>query len=109
MFNLFKKRKSSWPFDQLESCASFTIKQIMDKTLPILIVYHDAEDLDWQFLNHADLKMEDALSVITIHAAPKEICQTSGIVQILRHPIGAKQHNTIFGYQSCPGIKTSSL
>jgi hypothetical protein len=63
MFNLFKKKEQPWPFDQPENCASFTIKQIMNKELPIMVVYHDADDDGWQFVSNTELNMDDAMLV----------------------------------------------
>ena len=53
----------NWPFDQPKNCASFTISQIMNGELPILVVYHDLEDDGWQFLSNTELRMEDAMIV----------------------------------------------
>ena len=40
-----------------------SIQQIMDESVPILRVYHDEEDGDWQFLGRDAPDMKDALIV----------------------------------------------
>src|SRR2546421_10221092 len=49
-----------WPFDQPRNCAVFTIRQILERTEPILHVTHDSEDHGWQFLGWGDPRIEDA-------------------------------------------------
>ncbi|MCG8673678.1 MAG: hypothetical protein MI867_30095 [Pseudomonadales bacterium] len=60
MFKVFKKKNDIWPFDQPRNCAVFTIRQIIEGTAPIDIVYHDLEDNGWQFLSKIDYVTEDA-------------------------------------------------
>ena len=52
--------EDNWPFDQVRNCATFTIRQILEKEVPILVVYHDLDDEGWQFLSNIETKMEDA-------------------------------------------------
>ncbi|WP_144393890.1 hypothetical protein [Pleionea sediminis] len=59
MFSIFKKKKE-WPFDQPKNCAVFTIKQIIEGTSPIQVVYHDREDDGWQFVSNIEYAMDDA-------------------------------------------------
>ncbi len=62
MFNIFKK-KQEWSFDQPKNCAVFTLRQIMNNEVPILVVYHDIDDDGWQFVSNIETKMEDAMLV----------------------------------------------
>lgn len=56
-------KKQPWPFDQPPDCACITLKSIVDKKVPILLITHDFEDDGWQFLSLEDVKPEDALVV----------------------------------------------
>jgi len=60
MFGLFKKSEKEWLFDQPRNCAVFTLRQIIEKTVPILVVYHDIDDHGWQFLSNIETRREDA-------------------------------------------------
>lgn len=52
-----------WPFDQPRNCATFTMRQVMDRAEPILLVSHDADDHGWQFIGSTDANMKDAMLV----------------------------------------------
>ena len=52
-----------WPFDQPRNCATFTMRQVMQRQEPILLVSHDADDHGWQFIGITEANMEDALLV----------------------------------------------
>ena len=52
-----------WPFDQPNNCATFTMRQVMDKAEPILLVTHDENDHGWQFIGSTEASMEDAMLV----------------------------------------------
>lgn len=54
---------SPWPFDQPSNCATFTMRQVMDGSEPILLVSHDEDDCGWQFIGSSDALMEDAMLV----------------------------------------------
>jgi hypothetical protein len=54
---------SPWPFDQPRNCATFTLRQVMRKEEPILLVTHDAEDHGWQFIGSTGANMKDAMVV----------------------------------------------
>jgi hypothetical protein len=49
-----------WPFDQPRNCASFTTRQVVEGTEPILQVSHDEEDHGWQFIGNSEVSMADA-------------------------------------------------
>lgn len=62
---LFRKKPkdekvSPWPFSSPENEAVVTVSQILDGSLPILLVSHDASDGGWQFLTGLDVQMSDA-------------------------------------------------
>ena len=63
MLNLLKSKEKEWPFDQSKNCATYTIKQIMNKEVPILVAYHDIEDHSWEFLSNIETTMDDAMLV----------------------------------------------
>jgi hypothetical protein len=52
--------KDDWPFDQPRDCAAFTMRQVVDRSEPILLVAHDAEDHGWQFIGRSAARTEDA-------------------------------------------------
>lgn len=52
-----------WPFDQPHNCAVFTVRQIMEKTCDVLLVFHDADDHGWQFHTGEPIDMKDAMLV----------------------------------------------
>jgi hypothetical protein len=54
---------SSWPFDQPRNCASFTVRQVMQKEEPILVVSHAEEDHSWSFVGTSGFRMADAMLV----------------------------------------------
>ena len=54
---------SPWPFDQPRNCASFTVRQVMHKEEPILVVSHAEEDHSWSFVGASGFSMEDAMLV----------------------------------------------
>lgn len=61
--NVKEIEKLSWTFDQAENVACITVKQVVNGSAPILIVVHDAEDHDWQFLTGQTFTMDDAMIV----------------------------------------------
>lgn len=54
---------TDWPFDQPRNCATFTMRQVMDGSEPILLVSHDEEDHGWQFIGVSQASMADAMVV----------------------------------------------
>jgi hypothetical protein len=54
---------NEWPFDQPRNCATMTLRQVMDRSKPILLVSHDEDDHGWQFLDGDPIKMKDAMLV----------------------------------------------
>ena len=50
----------AWPFDQPRNCATFTMRQVLDGSEPILLVTHDADDHGWQFIGISHPSMPDA-------------------------------------------------
>jgi len=55
-----------WPFDQPRNCATFTLRQVMDREEPILLVSHDADDHGWQFIGTTSANMNDAM-LVSLH------------------------------------------
>ncbi len=52
-----------WPYDQPRNCATFTLRQVMEKKEPILRITHDSGDHGWQFIGSTDANMKDAMLV----------------------------------------------
>ena len=55
-------RKSAvdpWPFDQPQNCGAVTMRQVIEKKEPILLVSHDADDHGWQFIGSSDASVAD--------------------------------------------------
>lgn len=52
-----------WPFDQPPNCAVITLRQILERSEPILHVTHDLADHGWQFLSGGNVREEDAAVV----------------------------------------------
>ena len=53
----------AWPFSDPPNVASFTVRDIMSKAKPILLVCHDSEDGSWQFLTGGPAQTSDAMLV----------------------------------------------
>ena len=49
----------TWPFDQPRNCATFTMRQVLDGSEPILLVSHDEDDNGWQFIGTSDALVDD--------------------------------------------------
>jgi hypothetical protein len=52
-----------WPFDQRRSCASITMRQVLEGLEPILLVSHDADDGAWQFIGVTNANVDDGRAV----------------------------------------------
>ena len=59
-----------WPFDQPRNCATFTMRQVLDGSEPILFVSHDEHDHGWQFIGVSDASMSDAKPNNLVQADP---------------------------------------
>lgn len=68
-------------FDQEDSCAVLTIKQILEKETAINLVYHDKDDHGWQFLSTINFTDDDArvVSLKNIIELDISICDISHI------------------------------
>jgi hypothetical protein len=54
---------SKWAFDAPRNLAVITVRQVMDRALPILLVARDAEGGDWQFLTGLAFDVADGMLV----------------------------------------------
>ncbi|HEY3927531.1 MAG TPA: hypothetical protein VGL89_04080 [Candidatus Koribacter sp.] len=52
-----------WIFPDSPHTNSFTIRDIMDRKLPIIRVFHDKDDGAWQFHGAQESRLEDAILV----------------------------------------------
>lgn len=65
--NLFGRKKEEvaavlpavWPFDQSKNCGVLTMRQVLSREEPILLVSHDADDHGWQFIGSTDANGAD--------------------------------------------------
>lgn len=55
--------QDDWPFEEPENTAVITTRRIMEEGRPILSVFRDAEEGEWQFLDGEDVGPEDAMVV----------------------------------------------
>jgi hypothetical protein len=53
----------AWPFADAPDAVSITVRQIVHEDAPILLVVHDAEDGDWQFLTGGEFCVADGMLV----------------------------------------------
>ena len=58
---------ATWPFSEPVNTAAFTSTQVLQKTSPILLVFHD-DDGEWQFL-HDEVSEEDECRLICLGCA----------------------------------------
>jgi hypothetical protein len=54
---------SAWPFADPPNLATITVRQIIDREKPILLVCHDEDDGGWQFLTGGAFDVSDGLVV----------------------------------------------
>jgi hypothetical protein len=54
---------SAWPFSDAPNVASITVREIVQRMKPILLVCHDSDDGSWQFLTGGSANMADAMVV----------------------------------------------
>jgi len=52
-----------WPFADPPNVATITVRQITDGLKPVLLVVHDAEEGDWQFVTGEPFDASDGLLV----------------------------------------------
>jgi hypothetical protein len=60
-----------WPFADTKDIYVFTLKHIIEKGKPILLVTHDA-DGDWQFLDGGDPDIKDTRVVSFLYIVHKD-------------------------------------
>ena len=58
---------SDWPFADPPNVVAITVRQIVERQKPILLVSHDEDDGCWQFHTNDGARMEDALVVSLSH------------------------------------------
>ena len=54
---------NDWPFADAPNAVAVTTRQVIDDAEPILLVIHDAEEGDWQFLTGGEFHVADGLLV----------------------------------------------
>ena len=76
--------KNIWPFVDPPNVAVLTIRQIMNRLSPILLVHHHEEDGAWEFLTVEAFDMADVIVV-----GLEEIVQMdSSVLQLSDLPLG---------------------
>jgi hypothetical protein len=55
--------QSDWPFDDSRTAQVFTVRAVMERVSPILLVAHDEEDGAWQFLSGLPMTIDQARMV----------------------------------------------
>ena len=83
----------TWPFDQPRNCATFTMRQVMDGSEPILLVSHDEDDHSWQFIGSSDASMADAMlvaleEVVKVDPTVLEVADLEPGWQAVRETVG---------------------
>jgi hypothetical protein len=62
---------TDWPFDDPKNLAVITTKRIVNGEAPILLVFRDAEEGDWQFLDgeefYDDGNFVEGAAVVGLH------------------------------------------
>ena len=71
-----------WPFTDPPNVVTFTVRQIMDRARPILLVCHDEEG--WQVLTGDEVRMEDAL-LVALHSVAE---LDSSLYELADLPLG---------------------
>ncbi len=82
-----------WPFDQPRHCATFTTRQVLDRSEPILLVSHDADDHGWQFIGSSEVTMADAKlvalgEIVKIDPTVLEVATLRPGYQAMRSAVG---------------------
>jgi hypothetical protein len=86
--------KDSWPFDQPRNCATFTMRQVLEGSEPILLVSHDADDHGWQFIGTSDASMPDGRlvcleSIVDLDPTVVEVADLPPAWQAVREAVGS--------------------
>jgi len=70
-----------WLFDQPPNCGVITMRQVLDREEPILLVTHDADDHGWQFIGTTDACVEDGRLVCLSHMVELDptICELADL------------------------------
>jgi hypothetical protein len=73
-----------WPFADAPDVCSVTVRQVIQGSEPILLVVHDAENGDWQFLTGGDFHVADGMLV----ALSNMVRRDSSIAELADLPLG---------------------
>jgi hypothetical protein len=57
---------AEWPFDEPRTATVFTVRAVMARASPILLVAHDEEDGAWQFLSGLPMTINEAV-IVALH------------------------------------------
>ena len=70
MFNLFRRKKVKYEFQEPEATACFVCRHVLHMKRPILYVAHDS-DGDWQFLCGHNYHSDDDVKIISLKEITK--------------------------------------
>jgi len=73
-----------WPFADAPNLISVTVRQIVQDGEPILLVVHDAEDGDWQFLTGGEFHVADGMLVTLANMVRRD----SSLTELADLPLG---------------------
>ena len=81
IFNILKKSKDKFPFNESRNVASITCVHVLDENKPILHVSHDMDDGCWQFLCGEEHNDEDAriVALEEIYHLDKTIAEVTNL------------------------------
>ena len=74
----------SWPFEDTEHLATFTVSDVLEGAKPVLEVSHDVFDGSWQFLTGAPIELDDAKLV----PLREVIFRDPSLVELANLPLG---------------------
>ena len=83
-----------WPFDQARNCATMTMRQVLERKEPILLVSHDEDDHGWQFIGTSDASVVDGRVVcleemVELDPTVLEVADLPPGWQAVREAVGA--------------------
>lgn len=84
---------NEWRFQDERNVAVFTVRQVIERSLPILHVCRDAEDGGWQFLTGLAMDMNDAKlvtleSIVHIEPSVEQLADLAEGEEATRTAIG---------------------
>jgi hypothetical protein len=82
---------SDWPFADAKNVACFTVRDVMKKRAPVLLVAHEEEDGMWQFLTGDDLPPKEDWMLV---ALSEVVAVDSSLRDLASLPLGYSASRT---------------